>query len=149
MFNNVGSKLKTIAVISFVIDLIGFVVLGIITISEWDMPFLGLIAILGGILVSLVIAYLLYGFGQLVENAEAVAEEREKVTEKRKASKVKQETKTVKSKLASEKTGEDEYIDIVCADCGEQLSFRKEDFLQNDKLYCPACDAVIETKNYR
>ena len=68
MFKNPGAKLKSIAITSFIVDCISAVIGGIVLLSN-DYGWAGFITLIGGLFVSYVIALLIYGFGELVENS--------------------------------------------------------------------------------
>ena len=70
MFNNVGGKIKAIAIIQLILGCIGSIVLAAILADEIDE--LSLLIGLVGIAVSIVNAFLLYGLGQLVENSDII-----------------------------------------------------------------------------
>lgn len=70
MFDNVGGKIKAVAIIQLILGCIGSIVLAAIladAIDEWS-SLIGLV----GIAVSIVNAFLLYGLGQLVENSDEI-----------------------------------------------------------------------------
>ena len=120
------------------------------------MAFVGLIIIVVGSLLSWVGSFLLYGFGQLIENSDVLAEQSYRSNQKynqaqAKADKAqaKAELTKVKARIRDDNIDEEEFIDIVCPMCGEQLSYMKCDFLRQDTLECPVCDAKISTKEYR
>ena len=68
MFDNIGSKIKSLAQVVTIIGVIASVVLGIIFIA--NAGFVGLIVMLIGILLSWVSSFITYGFGQLIENSD-------------------------------------------------------------------------------
>jgi len=71
MFDNIGGKIKTLAIAVCWIGIIGSVIAGIVMIADdEDMLLYGLLSILGGPLFSWVGSFALYGFGQLVENSD-------------------------------------------------------------------------------
>ena len=74
MFKNIGGKIKGIAIISAIICMIPSVILGLylMSLSEISEPMgvLGLIVIILGVLFPWIGFYLLYGYGQLVENSD-------------------------------------------------------------------------------
>ncbi len=69
MFENIGGKIKTLAKVLMWIGIIGFVIYGIVMISE-EQVLLGFLIIAIGGLSSWVSSFVLYGFGQLVENSD-------------------------------------------------------------------------------
>ena len=69
MFENIGGKIKTLAKVLMWISIIGFAIYGIVMISE-EQVLLGFLIIAIGSLSSWVSSFVLYGFGQLVENSD-------------------------------------------------------------------------------
>lgn len=72
MFNNIGEKLKGIAVIFTILGCI-FSLVGAIYCWASDMVFLGFIILIVGCLVSWLGSMLLYGFGELITQTTAIA----------------------------------------------------------------------------
>lgn len=70
LFENVGGKLKTLAIVATVIGMMGSVIAGFIffTIS----PITGILIILGGCLCSWLGSLAMYGLGQAVENTDKI-----------------------------------------------------------------------------
>ena len=68
MFQNVGKKIKIWAISLFIIYTIACIICGIIFLCDGEA--LGLIPLLVGPFASWVSSFLLYGFGQLVENSD-------------------------------------------------------------------------------
>lgn len=84
MYDNIGSKIKTLAKVVFVIMAILSVILGIVVAAtavedynEEKAP-LGLLIAGIGILLSWVGTFFLYGFGQLIENSDILVREAKK-----------------------------------------------------------------------
>ena len=152
MYKDIGNKIKTLAVGTFILEAAASVVTGIILAIEVDELYL-LIAFIGPFLAWLA-SWLMYGFGQLIENSDiAVAIMQEQNTPKTNSSKtpkmkntnkqkttVKNEPK-VKVAVAAEAVElEIEYIDVECPNCGEQLSFEKGE----KQAVCPECDTKFD-----
>ncbi|MBE7024712.1 MAG: hypothetical protein E7408_01485 [Ruminococcaceae bacterium] len=71
MFDNIGGKIKAMSQIITWVGIIVSVVFGIVLMSiDEDMIFIGLMAMIFGSLFSWVSSFILYGFGQLVENSD-------------------------------------------------------------------------------
>ena len=70
MFDNVGGKIRGLAIIQLILGCIGSIVLAVILAVEIDV--LSLLIGLVGIAVSIVNALLLDGLGQLVENSDII-----------------------------------------------------------------------------
>lgn len=69
-YENIGSKIKSLAKTSFVVEAIAAVITGIALllaeIDEGDFPF-GLLVILAGPIVAWVSSWLIYGFGEIID----------------------------------------------------------------------------------
>ena len=72
MFDNIGSKIKTLAKVVCWIGIIGSIIAGIAMIATMGsvgvLP--GLLTIVLGALLSWVGSFVLYGFGEMVENSD-------------------------------------------------------------------------------
>lgn len=70
MFNNIGSKIKTLAVVITVFGMVASFLMGFLFIINLDRISiaLGLLIIIGGSLLSWVGCFVLYGFGELIHN---------------------------------------------------------------------------------
>ncbi len=143
---NIGSKIKFIAVVFGVISLIAFVVFGIVLLS--DKILMGLIPLLLGPFLSWVGTLVLYGFGQLVENSDIIASNNAEIQRKRKNKTIAKQNEIAKKNIEDESFENDEYIDITCPTCGEDLSYHKFEFTNNDELICPKCGTSIQTEDY-
>lgn len=73
MFGNIGGKIKTLAKVLTWLGIISFVIWGFVCISDEE-KVLGLILMIGGSLSSWISSFLLYGFGQLIENSDKIVE---------------------------------------------------------------------------
>ena len=74
MFNNIGGKIKTLARVICWIGIIASVVGGIgMMVMDEDMIIFGLLTIPVGALMSWIGSFMLYGFGELVENSAVLA----------------------------------------------------------------------------
>ena len=69
MFNNIGGKIKTLAVVVCVIGMIGSAILAFELWSEGG-SFAGLLALAVGCLASWIGSFFTYGFGKLIEETE-------------------------------------------------------------------------------
>jgi predicted flavoprotein YhiN len=69
-FNNIGKKIKTIAKISFYLLSVSFLFYGILLIIKTDNDILGLLWLILGPIISWISSFVLYGFGQLVDNSD-------------------------------------------------------------------------------
>lgn len=83
MFNNVGEKIKTLAKVTFYIESVSFIISGIVMLFNGDLFILyGLLTIVLGPIVSLVQAWFVYGFGELITETKNISLNTESKTEK-------------------------------------------------------------------
>ena len=150
MFNyeNIGNKIKGLAQMAFVVEAIVAVITGIaLMASDEDLILYGLLVLIAGPIIAWVSSWLLYGFGQLIENSDIIAEEynrkNEKVIAKNNERKQEQRKKAIKATMANPEISEDEFVDIVCSNCKAELSFPKGQLQSGEELTCPMCDAPI------
>lgn len=79
MYDNIGSKIKTLAQVVFVIMAIISIISGIVIILSDDGAILiGILSAAIGVLLSWVGTFFLYGFGQLIENTDILVREAKK-----------------------------------------------------------------------
>ena len=75
MFNNIGRKIKTVAVVGSVLGIFVSVVAGIaLVVQDEDTVLSGILVIVLGSLSSWLGAFFTYGFGQLIENSDILVE---------------------------------------------------------------------------
>ena len=147
MFDNIGSKIKTLAKVCCVIEIIGCVIGGITCISiDEALAGIGIALILGGSLLSYVGSFALYGFGQLVDNSDIIAERYKQEIIRKKKSVDKERKSKIASKINDSSFDDSEYIDFPCPNCEETISFIKSDIKNNRFLECPMCGEEFETK---
>lgn len=78
MFNNIGKKIKTLAQVITLIGIIASLITGIVFIAlannnpGWGT--LGVLIIIIGSLISWISSFILYGFGQLVDNSDKLVQ---------------------------------------------------------------------------
>ena len=71
MFDNIGRKIKTLAEVCTWVGIIVSAIWGLIILAEGEM--LGLIIAVAGSVGAWISSFLLYGFGQLIENTDVLA----------------------------------------------------------------------------
>ena len=156
MFNyeNIGNKIKGLAKATFIVEAIAAVIAGIVLMTtggpDDEVILYGWLVLIAGPIIAWVSSWLLYGFGQLIENSDIIAEEynrknekHEKVVEKNNERKQEQRKKAIKATMANPEISEDEFVDIVCSNCKAELSFPKGQLQSGEELTCPMCDAPI------
>ena len=72
MFDNIGGKIKVVAQLATWLGIIASVVSGIVFIASLESP-MGIFVMIGGSLISWLSSLTLYGFGQLIEHTEHIA----------------------------------------------------------------------------
>ena len=149
MYDNIGGKIKNWAVWIFIVEAIAAIIGGITLVAN-DNGLVGFLTIVFGPIAAWVSSWLLYGFGQLIENSDIIAaefnrknEKHEKEVAKSNEKKQAQRKKQIKANMENPKFDEDEYIDIACPNCKAELSFTKGQLQSGEKLTCPMCDAPI------
>lgn len=79
MYDNIGSKIKTLAQVVFIIMAVISIISGIIIIFSDDGAFIiGILTAGIGVLLSWIGTFFLYGFGQLIENTDILVRESKK-----------------------------------------------------------------------
>ena len=150
MFNyeNIGEKIKIVAKVFFIILAILGVFSGIICVLDGE--YLGMLIIIVGPIFAWVSSLSLYGFGQLIENSDIIANEyrhkkkkHENDNAKSTAHKPEQTKKQIKAGVTQTNIDGNDYIDITCSNCNAELSFTKDQFQDNQELICPMCNATI------
>ena len=76
MFDNIGGKIKTLAKVVCWIGIIACIITGIVLIAmDEDSILVGILTAVVGPLLSWVSSFVLYGFGQLVENSDTLVQQ--------------------------------------------------------------------------
>jgi hypothetical protein len=138
MYDNIGGKIKGFAAVVFFFDAIAAVVSGIVLISN-DAVAVGFLAILCGPIAAWVMSWLLYGFGQLIENTDIIAGRHEASSEKQE----KVITQNSNQTTAQHSTEDYAFVDITCPKCKASLSFPNWQLQCGDGVTCPMCDTHI------
>ena len=169
LYENIGNKIKNWAMWMFIIEAISAVITGIVILVDWGFRYgwWALFIIILGPIVSFVSTWILYAFGQLVEdvrairNKEGTASELERKIEENTKQETTKKTKRVPEKKENrasqkqinreigEKAEDDDeriymiqnkYIDVTCPKCKENLSFWEN----TEEAKCPFCGFHIE-----
>ena len=74
MYHNIGGKIKGLAIAWFIIETIGAFITGIILWVDWEEWWCALI-VFGGPVFEWISSWLLYAFGQLVENSDVLVQQ--------------------------------------------------------------------------
>ena len=73
MFKNIGKKIKVLAVVFCVLGIIGSLIAGGTLLDGWGTEAIGAAIMIGGSLLSWISSFVLYGFGELVDNSTIIA----------------------------------------------------------------------------
>lgn len=142
-FDNIGGKIKGLAKFIFailtIIELLG----GFFFLIEGNNEIIGLLIIVGGPILAWINSWLLYGFGQLIENSDIIANDynrKYEIREKKRETRLREDAKV---SISNPEVPDDEYIDIICPKCREELSYTKEQLQGENIVVCPICDTNI------
>ena len=134
MFDNIGSKIKTLARIVCWLGIIISVISGLaIMVSNEETIFVGTLIILLGSIGSWIGSFVLYGFGQLIENSDTLVE-----ISKHSISKSPKESFVAASPNTDTTDGFSEDNDIHCPHCDRKI-IPKGTISAN----CPWCNKKI------
>lgn len=151
MYDNIGNKIKTLAKWMFIVEAIGAIITGISLIAtDDDLILLGLLIILCGPIVAWVSSWFVYGYGQLIQNSDIIADEykrknisNQQIVNKTDVRQREQLRKEVNTIITNSNVADDEFVDLICPHCGAELSYTKEQIQNSDVLPCPMCDSPI------
>ncbi len=152
MYDNIGGKIKNLAKAIVIVEAIVSIIIGIVLMStDEDLMLTGLLVMLCGPIIAWVSSWPVYGYGQLIENSDIIAEEYnrknatyQKTVAKNTERKQSQQRKEVKALIANPDVTDDKFIDVVCPNCQAELSYTKEQLKNNDGVTCPMCDTSIK-----
>lgn len=151
MFENIGRKIMGLIKVIFWIGVIVCCVYGIILLCDNQIGN-GLIVLIGGPILCWISGFIVYGFGQLVEDTRAIKEklyEGSKIKEEREFKKtIAKEKDSIKKKIDTDADG-DTIVEITCPQCRSALSFFVENFKNDDSVKCPYCESDIDVRRYR
>ena len=148
MYDNIGGKIKGLAKATFIVEAIASVIAGIALWIDTEEGWCALILFCGPI-VAWVSAWLLYGFGEIIDKLYDIEQNTrggqsktkiKETAEKEAAEKIKREAEARARREAEEKAKREatdiEYVDITCPNCHEKLSFEKG----ISEAHCPFCE---------
>ena len=133
MYDNIGGKIKGLAKVSFILAAIAEVITGIalMATSEYLVGY-GLLVMVVGPIVAWISSWLLYGFGQLIENSDIVAGRKKASSENH------------NEQIPVQRCADDyKFIDITCPNCKASLTYPKWQLQSDEDLTCPFCDTLI------
>ncbi len=131
MFDNVGKSIKFASKILFYVLLAIAIVGGIVLFFDKNLWWLGIVVIILGSFFSYIISLGLYGYGEIVENAEPKKKIRDKKSRKEYL-----EQKLVPQVKCANCGKLHDYDDGICPECGFEPDIKEFD---NQDFYCPKC----------
>lgn len=141
MFNNIGSKIKSLATVICWIGIIGSVIGGVALMCNDDeeLIVIGIITALFGSLFSWIGCFFLYGFGQLVENSDIMVSKLGGVQRSMDVSAQVQLAAAGGKEDNNQQNGKGKF----CPFCGKQIFFSEQCLAQEEGVNCPHCGRVI------
>ena len=140
MYENIGKKIKGLAKATFVVAAIAAVVTGIsLMASDEDLMLYGLLVMVVGPIVAWVSSWLLYGFGQLIENSDIIAG-RQKVSIVKQEKIIDQNNEHTHVQRCAEDYA---FVDTSCPKCKATLSYPKWQLQSEEGVTCPMCHTHI------
>ena len=168
LYENIGSKIKNWAKWMFIIEAIGAIITGFVLLIDWGFEdgWWALFIIFFGPIVALVGSWILYAFGELVEDVHAIRNKKPPIikveTESKQPQKSTNQSSAKKENDISPKTTnvveakqitsqqkvaakkEETIQAIPCPECGEDLSFMGwDDNELKEEQTCPLCGKEI------
>lgn len=77
MFDNIGGKIKTLAIVLCGVGIVASFIGGIVTSGMNQSPW-GMLVAVAGALASWILSFFIYGFGELIEKVTEIAENTKK-----------------------------------------------------------------------
>ncbi len=169
MFDNIGNKIKILAkvlcwigiVLCVIVAMVMFVLSSQTDSLQMDSvksKFLwcGFAFLILGPLFSWIGSFVLYGFGELINNSAIIAQQsnrsnqiyNKKMEEQHKKEK-EQRKENIRGQILDDNVSEDCYIDIQCPHCDADLSYTRYELLQNEFIVCPNCDEQFSTSFFK
>jgi hypothetical protein len=144
MYNNIGKKIKGLAVFFAWLGMIGSIIYGIIiTIQGVNygsdaMAGLGLLLMVAGSVISWLSSWVLYGFGELIENTAKIAAQRQTVSDgAADAASVSPSVRPASPETDPMPAAEGPAaLKRLCANCGAELP--------DDTAFCTSCGQRVE-----
>lgn len=148
MYNNIGEKIKALAIIGAALEAIAFLIAGIIFCAN-DSAGIGLVLIFGGALFSWLSSFILYGFGQLIVDADTVAghyyNQENQCEIRQQTNEIRHDTAQALRAIKDSGIDQSYLIDFRCPLCNEKISYTKGEIITNKQLYCPMCNETFKT----
>lgn len=132
MYDNIGGKIKGLAKAIFIIEAIVTIITGIMLLITGELALFGLLILICGPLIAWVSSWVLYAFGELVEDVGIIryqTQKDENATPKLNGS--------IQSKRTNNTPNVSNANEIFCKTCGADITF--------DKNRCHVCKNKIKT----
>lgn len=130
MFDNIGGKIKTLAKVVCWIGIIACIITGIVLMAtDEDLILVGILTVVVGSLLSWVSSFILYGFGQLVENSDTLVQQNQ--THHSNKCENFGNTSNIKQVTVSPTESQHKWR---CASCGKMISSNPCPYCENNSL---------------
>lgn len=150
MYKNIGDKIKGLSIIITICGIIFSLIAGIIQCTQDEIGF-GLLTIFGGSIGSWLGSFLLYGFGQAIDDLDFLAgsllDKQQDKQQRKQQAEEKKNIQQLATDLRTERYNSAEYVDFRCPLCGEMISYTKGAVNSNEVLGCPECNRGFYTKD--
>lgn len=119
MFDNIGRKIKILAIVVFVLEMLAGIIAGFTfgSNTDWKEPFRAILIIIASPFLAWISAFVLYGFGQLVENSDKLVNNSNKLIHA-----CDKKTNYENNQNSSQTSSTDERKFRYCDKCGKMIS---------------------------
>ena len=150
MYDNIGGKIKGLAKTMFMVEVLGAVITGIVLCATDDLSFAGLLTLFVGPIIAWVSSWILYAFGELVEDVHAMRNNVKNSTIEKNTENIaleEQETKPNDSSIPSNfNTIEEKWEFEVSQLSDEELQKRCGQWLEWSKEYRAFCRQELKKR---
>ena len=145
MYDNIGAKIKSWAMWIFAVEAIVSIIIGLSLIaSDDELILIGILLIVLGPLAGLVSSWLLYGYGQLIQNSDIIAAYCKQKNGIHTSKTTKETSAEVITRFANK--ADYRFTDITCPKCKASLTYPKGQLKSGETITCPMCHVSISLK---
>ena len=128
MFDDIGEKIKSLAYAVFCVGIISSIIYGFVMAgTDENLILLGFVIIIAGSLISLMSSYIIYGFGQLIENTDQLVQNAKVSTTNKLKNYQENKKRTVNKNNSKQKTLSKDFVDEIKNTSTEDLQLIFED----------------------
>ena len=145
MYDNIGGKIKGLAKIMFIVEAIGAVITGIVLLAtDDDLIFAGLLTLFCGPIIAWVSSWVLYAFGELVEDIHSIRNKYYPIAKEQAdcetEEKAKREESVCEVWIEDDDNDDDDFIDVECPKCGHSVLA----YFDETEVICSNCRNTIK-----